>query len=1169
MARCYVRLCVQRAAIALSAMFLVQTAAEAQLPQTRFQALYPPGGQQGQTFDVTIASGTDLDEVSALTFSDPRIKAEQKFQESGGVKQPVTNAFTVTIGADVEPGLYEARVAGLYGLSNPRLFAVTSQPCHLEKEANNTREQALELPLEQSLFGQINGRADLDFAKFQGKAGQTIVVQVAATELDSILAAAIELSDANGNRLTFARRQFEQDPVIVATLPSDGEYFVKVHDFVYGGGTDYFYQLKISAGPYVAYVFPPAVQPGVKQAVELYGYNLPGGQPTGAGALQRVPMELQLPANLVEPAQAAQARARQRLVAMQSLLDVATFRFERDGVAANQIPVMLANHRVLTEQTDLAEGASQRISVPCEVAGRFEVRSDVDSYEFEAASGEVYYIEVIGHRLSGRLDPKFTLEQLTLNEDGTVKSAKRLVVQDDGPPNLGGNDFNTLSDDPLYRLQVPADGRYRIRLWDLYGNSRGGDDLVYRLIVRREQPQYRLVALGSVTPTAANQPYQPGAVVLRRGENCTVRVMAYRQDGFDQVIRLKVEGLPKGVTATGGLIGASETATSVVLQAAEDAAIGAASIRILGDSEIDDLGLRREIAAIEKQLAAVEKKRAATDKPVTDAQANLTKAQAPLDAAQKKSAADPDNATLKKQVEGLQKTVDAARAALEKAQAAQAAAQAEVDGLRQQLQATREKWNASKQQVVRQARAAGVVWPGSTTTRAIARLQRNLRLSVIAEAAPVQVVIKDVDPVQDVTAGQQLLLPVELAKRNKFDNNVALAMQGIVKNSKITPENKTINKGKNSETIRLAIDKSAPEGSYTLYLQSTVQVPYVRNPQRVERATAEATKKAEELKAADAKLKTITATHAEQKKKTDALKVQLDAAAKAAAPIQAAIKTQQQQVKTAETVATKAAAAVKQQEQEVAKQKAARDAAVQKSAADAKNEELKKAATEAENQLKQSEAKLVETKKTADAAQAEVAKANELLKQTTQQLAENEALQKKLTAEHQQAAAALAKLDSELTAATAAQKSATAAKTAADKELTAAKNAAKPKNTNYLAVSTPLLVTVHKAPVEVTASVADGGKLKRGGEVETTVKIKRVNGFTGAVQLGLGLPPGTKGLTAESTQVPADATEAKLKLKANGEATEGQIKYLTIRATTEFEGRQATVDAPVNLTVSK
>ena len=98
--------------------------AQAQLPQTKLFAISPMGGQAGQSFDLSLSSGTDLEEIGKLVFTHPGITAAPKMQDVNGKPQPVANVFTVAIAPDVPPGRYEVRAVGFYGISNPRAFQV-------------------------------------------------------------------------------------------------------------------------------------------------------------------------------------------------------------------------------------------------------------------------------------------------------------------------------------------------------------------------------------------------------------------------------------------------------------------------------------------------------------------------------------------------------------------------------------------------------------------------------------------------------------------------------------------------------------------------------------------------------------------------------------------------------------------------------------------------------------------------------------------------------------------------------------------------------------------------------------------------------------------------------------------------------------------------------------
>jgi hypothetical protein len=104
----------------------------------------------------------------------------------------------------------------------------------------------------------------------------------------------------------------------------------------------------------------------------------------------------------------------------------------------------------------------------------------------------------------------------------------------DSDVNLGDREFNTTSRDPIGRFEAKEDGTYRVELRDLFSPTVANPRNTYRLSIRRETPDFRLVAQ-TVTPKykgdAKNIEF--GFPVLRRGETLPIRVMAFRRDGFE------------------------------------------------------------------------------------------------------------------------------------------------------------------------------------------------------------------------------------------------------------------------------------------------------------------------------------------------------------------------------------------------------------------------------------------------------------------------------------------------------------------------------------------------------------------------------------------------------------------------------------------------------------
>jgi len=242
-------------AIALS---LVSLPVQAQLPQTRLNAVFPAGGQAGSTFDLQITDGADLEDTDKLHFSHPGISATQKMTGAGDSKKPVTNQFVVTIKPDVPVGVYEVRAIGRFGMSNPRSFMVSHRKEIIEAEPNNTSDKATAIEWNQIINARSNGGADLDFYKFTGQAGQRVIIDTLAQRIDSKMKVAVELFDPAGNRMMLKREAFREDPLFDVTLKVDGDYLLKVYDFIYQGGNTHHYRINIGTGPYIDYIWPPA-----------------------------------------------------------------------------------------------------------------------------------------------------------------------------------------------------------------------------------------------------------------------------------------------------------------------------------------------------------------------------------------------------------------------------------------------------------------------------------------------------------------------------------------------------------------------------------------------------------------------------------------------------------------------------------------------------------------------------------------------------------------------------------------------------------------------------------------------------------------------------------------------------------------------------------------------
>lgn len=1091
--------------------FVSNSEARAQLPQTKLLALFPTGGQAGTTVEVTVTSGADLERLESLVFDHPGISCVPKRQGEAADSPIIPNQFVVTIAGDVPAGRYEVRCKGLYGLSNPRVFVVGNLPDIKETETNNPQGPPADLLPDQTVNGRMNFATDLDWYKFTGTAGQRVLLEVACRSLDSRLDAAIELYDARNRRLASARASSRGDALLDATLPADGEYTIKLYDFVFGGGEDYPYRLTWRTAPYIDFTVPNVGVPGTEQPLRLYGRNLPGGQPSGLTSQGR-------PLDVVEvtvPVPADRTRLDADLPASSHAAtgDSWTWQWASPQGVSNRIRLGFSSQvpRLEVEPNNSAQ-QFQQIEAPLDLCGAFQTRGDADMFQFTAKAGQVFWIEVQAQRIGSAADPRLVIDQVTVAPDGK-ESLKRLAAVDDDGTNPLGATFETISDDPLFRLQVPEDSTYRVTLRDRFSAGRGDPSLVYHLAIRPESPDFRVLAVVSA-PTAPNtrQP-QVWGLGLRKGDQAAIEVMASRRDGFAYPIRVRAEGLPPGITSTEVVLSPQQAAAPLVLIAAEDVAPWQGPLKIVGAAVVDQPEAVASLQQAEAKLMPAIQAAAAAKQQQTTAVAARDAAQAAAEAAKVALAANPEDANLqaaeKQAAEALAKAVEALTTATNQLTAADQL----VSTVQQEIAERRAARDAAKTTVAHEARYGTIVWNSpQPNVPGPCRITRGLSLSILDEPAAWQLVM---DSQQiDACHGRQILIPAKLLRRAGFDNAVNFTFQNVPQNVQV--ENKPIAKEQQEEVFRVFVPANAPVGTYVLSLVGQQQVPFSRDPKRLTEAQAE-------LAAVDQRLMAAK----------QAVDENQQAVTKLTADVTAATEAHQQSL-----VARDAAA--KQLTEAQAAEQAAREAII-----NAGDDAVLKAA--AEEQLKQ---------------------AMEVVKTATQAVETATNTEQDRNRDLQNLTKAKTELDAARPGLDQALKTVTDQRAAAEKKVKDTENAVKPQNINHFSPAVPLLLTIRNPPVTVAASFPASNTIRPGESLDVNVEIKRVNNFAGPVTVRLEGGKSSGFLSCEAVTIPADQTQAVLKLQATAESPEGAVPHLVVRATAEFEGT-AIVDQPVAITVAK
>jgi WD40 repeat protein len=346
-------------------------------------SLSPRGIERGKSTHVTFA-GKNLNEVSKIAFSDERLSGKLATISNADN----TSTIEVTATADLPRGTYDVWLENARGASAKLKLYVDNVPQLSEAEPNDDEAKAQKIQLPTSIWGALRRGGDVDRYSFDGKAGRTVVLELASRAIGGKANAVLALFDQQGNLLV-ANNDFDgqMDPLAAYSLPADGRYTVQVSDLTMAGGSGFDYRLTVGNFPYVTGSFPLSVPANRESEVELIGYGVPGET--------KVKLRAGKEGEVAVPIDADKFRSRR------SLNVVISPRVEPSEVEPNDRP-----------------DRASRIAAPGGANGRIEARetdtpSDVDLYRFESKKGQQWIIETMADRRGSPLDTR--IDVLTAN----------------------------------------------------------------------------------------------------------------------------------------------------------------------------------------------------------------------------------------------------------------------------------------------------------------------------------------------------------------------------------------------------------------------------------------------------------------------------------------------------------------------------------------------------------------------------------------------------------------------------------------------------------------------------------------------------------------------------------------------------------------------------------
>ena len=443
----------------------------------------------------------------------------------------VPSRFRVTIPPDAPVGVHDARLRSRLGVSAGRAFLVGALPEVTRATANHSVEAALVLQANSICNGATTKRA-VDFYSFQATKGRRMIVNCNAARIDSKLAPVVIIADSKGDDLLVNRIS----GVLDFTPPADGNYVIKIHDLTFQGGAEYFYRLTLR---------------------ELDGSG---------------------------PVTLEETTAR-----------VSAFSWPPEGL----VPAAPTREREPNNEPPQA----QRITLPCDLSGSFASAADLDIFEFEAKQGEVWWVEVASERLGLNTDPAVLVQRVV--QTGERETLTDIAELDDiaAPMKMGtyvpastytGPAYQAGSPDVLGKFEIKENGLYRLRVRDLNRDTRAHSENAYRLLVRKAQPDFSLVAWAAHQRLRQNDfGTIPKPIALRAGTTMAFEVVTVRRDGFDGEIDLTIEDLPAGVTASGLKIPAGKAQGMLFISASESATPAFSIARMVGRGTVNGTQLTR------------------------------------------------------------------------------------------------------------------------------------------------------------------------------------------------------------------------------------------------------------------------------------------------------------------------------------------------------------------------------------------------------------------------------------------------------------------------------------------------------------------------------------------------------------------------------------------------
>lgn len=520
-----------RHALAIAALFLcsvMDLLAQATFPTPVLTSLAPLGGKPGSKVEMQF-KGADLDGAKTLLLSSLRSAYSRSLPlEAQAGKKGV---LTVRLPEDLPHDLYDARLTGRYGVSNPRVFQVSNLAVVESPGTNVKAATALKVPLDSAIQGAFKGSVPHWFA-FDAKKGQRVLAVFVGAAFNSRVSLVGTVMDGAGREVARMR-----DGLLDFAVQADGAFKLRVNDLMYGSGDEFGYRLSLTTG---------AVVWGVAGDM-VYGWNLPGGK-------------------VVEGLKLSQGQPLERLQAEASLVS----RLMADSPFH---PYLL---RKETESPEVQAGVTA-VQVGEEFSAWFPAKGMARVFDLAFKAGDRFTIEVVSQQSGLPTDPILAIE--SVKKDAAGKETLTLQADVNDPAaSLPAPGVRMMRLDPLYAYEAKADGLFRLSLSDPL-NAANGRRYPYRLRISKAEDNrldHAIALHPTLPPVAAVGPYEMASANVWREGMTALEVFVPGRTAQSAAAELTVSQVPAGVTCLGGFVGPGQSLGYIGFRASGDAPTGAA-----------------------------------------------------------------------------------------------------------------------------------------------------------------------------------------------------------------------------------------------------------------------------------------------------------------------------------------------------------------------------------------------------------------------------------------------------------------------------------------------------------------------------------------------------------------------------------------------------------------